>query len=182
MPGISRSKHCLLAVLIVIFTAGTGGAFAADGEENTPRKESGTSHEKAASPAKPKLDRSGRKRVGKASYYSKKFAGKKMADGARMKPHSDNAASKTLPLGTTARVTNLETGQSAVITIQDRGPHVKGRIVDLSPATAEKIGINRQDGVAKVEVAPVAVPQADGSIKPGAAAEEGKRGDATSNR
>ena len=117
-----------------------------------------------ASPAKPKLDYSGHKRFGKASFYAKKFAGKKMADGKRMDPHADNAASRTLPLGTRARVTNLETGQSALISIQDRGPYVKGRIVDLSPFTARKIGIDREKGVARVEVAPVVVPQPDGSV------------------
>lgn len=88
-----------------------------------------------------------------------------------MKPQGNNAASKTLPLGTTAKVTNVETGQSAVVTIQDRGPYVKGRIVDLSPATAQKIGIEREDGVATVEVAPIAVPLPDGSVKPGIASQ-----------
>ncbi|HSC62725.1 MAG TPA: septal ring lytic transglycosylase RlpA family protein [Caldimonas sp.] len=104
------------------------------------------------------LDRSGRKRIGVASVYARRFAGRKMADGTPMDPHDDNAASKTLPLGTEARVTNLETGKSATVTIQDRGPYVKGRIVDLSPATADKIGITPKDGVAKVEVTPLALP------------------------
>jgi rare lipoprotein A len=117
-----------------------------------------------------KLDRSGRKQVGKASYYSRKFTGRTMADGTPMDPKDDNAASKTLPLGTVAKVTNLETGQSATVTIQDRGPHVPGRIVDLSPATAEKIGITRKEGVAPVEVAPITVPLPDGGTKPGAGA------------
>lgn len=87
-----------------------------------------------------------------------------------MNPHGDNAASKTLPLGTTARVTNIATGQSAVVLIQDRGPYVKGRIVDLSPATARTIGITRDEGVAKVKVAPILVPLPGGGTKPGAAA------------
>jgi rare lipoprotein A len=117
-----------------------------------------------------KLDRSGKKQVGKASFYARKFAGRKMADGTPMNPKGDNAASKSLPLGTTAKVTNLETGQSAVVTIQDRGPYVPGRIVDLSPATAEQIGITRQQGVAPVEVAPIAVPLLDGRVKPGTGA------------
>jgi rare lipoprotein A len=125
-----------------------------------------------SSPAKAKPDLSGHKRVGEASFYSKKSAGRKMADGNTMKPHGDNAASKTLPLGTTAKVTNVETGQSAVVTIQDRGPYVKGRIVDLSPSTAQKIGIAREDGVAKVEVAPIAVPLPDGSIRTGVAGQQ----------
>jgi len=117
-----------------------------------------------------KLDHSGRKQVGKASFYARQFNGRKMADGTPMNPRDDNAASKTLPLGTKALVTNLETGQSAVVTIQDRGPYVDGRIVDLSPLTAEKIGLSREQGLAPVEVAPIAVPQPDGSMKPGAAA------------
>jgi rare lipoprotein A (peptidoglycan hydrolase) len=94
--------------------------------------------------------------VGKASIYSKKFAGRKMANGERMDPGQDNAAHRTLPLGSKARVTNLETGKSAIVTIEDRGPHIPGRIVDLSPATAEKIGLDRKDGVAHVELRPIA--------------------------
>jgi len=125
--------------------------------------------------AKPTLDLSGRKRLGKASFYARKFAGRKMADGTIMQPQSDNAASKTLPLGTTAKVTNLETGQSAVVTIRDRGLYIRGRIVDLSPSTAKEIGIDHKKGVAKVEVAPITVPLADGRIKLGAAATDDYR-------
>jgi rare lipoprotein A len=120
--------------------------------------------------ANPPLDRSGNKRLGKASYYARKFSGRKMADGTIMQPQSNNAASKTLPLGTTAIVTNLETGQSAVVTIRDRGPYIQGRIVDLSPSTAKEIGIDHKNGVAKVEVAPIIVPLGDGRVKLGAAA------------
>jgi rare lipoprotein A len=96
--------------------------------------------------------------VGKASIYSKRFAGKRMANGERMDPRSNNAASKTLPLGTRARVTNLETGRSAIVRIEDRGPHVPGRVVDLSPATAEQIGLTRRHGLARVEVQAVELP------------------------
>jgi len=117
-------------------------------------------------------DFSAKKRMGTASFYAKQFAGKTMADGAPMDPQGGNAASKTLPLGTTAKVTNLETGKSAIVTIQDRGPYVPGRIVDLSPATAREIGITPRKGVALVVVAPIAVPQPDGKIKLGAAARE----------
>lgn len=113
-------------------------------------------------------DLSGRKRVGVASYYARSFAGKQMANGAPMDPRGDNAASRTLPLGTTAKVTNLETGKSAVVRIEDRGPYVEGRIVDLSPATARKIGITRRKGISKVEVAPIVVPLPDGRIRLGA--------------
>lgn len=114
-----------------------------------------------------KLDRSGNKQVGEASIYSSKFANKRMADGNLMDPQGDNAASKTLPFGTRVRVTNLETGQSTEVTIQDRGPHVKGRIIDLPLAKAQEIGISIEDGVAQVEVAPIEVPQRNGSVKLG---------------
>ncbi|WBY01259.1 septal ring lytic transglycosylase RlpA family protein [Ramlibacter tataouinensis] len=117
-----------------------------------------------------RLDHSGRKQVGEASFYARKFAGRPMADGTPMDPHGDNAASRTLPLGTTATVTNLDTGQRAVVTIQDRGPFVEGRIVDLSPATARRIGLEPEEGVTTVEVAPIAVPQPDGSVRLGAGA------------
>jgi len=105
-----------------------------------------------------RIDRSGRPRVGIASYYANYFAGREMADGARMNPRGSNAASRTLPLGTVARVTNLTTRRSAVVTIEDRGPYVRGRIVDLSPHTARKIGITRRIGIARVRVTPLAVP------------------------
>lgn len=112
-----------------------------------------------------KLDRTGRTRVGKASFYAERYAGKTMADGTPMHLYSNNAASTTLPLGTTAKVTNLDTGRSTWVTIRDRGPYVKGRIIDLSPTTARQIGLSRRQGLAAVEVTPLTIPMADGSIK-----------------
>ncbi len=121
---------------------------------------------------KSRLDRSGEKRIGKASFYAELYAGHKMADGNPMNPRGENAASMTLPLGTTAKVTNLETGKSAIVKIQDRGPYVGGRLIDLSPGTAEIIGIDKRQGLARVAVTPIAVPLADGRIKHGAAADD----------
>ncbi|NML18673.1 septal ring lytic transglycosylase RlpA family protein [Azohydromonas sp. G-1-1-14] len=135
-----------------------------------PARSSPVQRRAAASGAR--LDFSGRRRVGEASYYAHKFAGRKMADGTRMRLNHHNAASKTLPLGTIAKVTNLKTGKSAVVKIQDRGPFVKGRIVDLSPATARQIGLTAREGVGPVAVTPIAVPLPDGSVKPGEAARE----------
>ncbi len=115
-------------------------------------------------------DHSGRKQAGKASFYAPSFQGKKMADGHRFSHSGKAAASKTLPLGTVAKVTNLETGKTAEVTVEDRGPYVDGRTIDLTKATAQQIGLDSRDGVAPVIVAPVAVPQPDGSVKPGAGA------------
>jgi rare lipoprotein A len=92
---------------------------------------------------------------GKASYY--RLPGRKTASGKTMKPHALTAASKTLPLGTKARVTNLETGKSVKVTVNDRGPYAKGRILDVSPKAAKVLGM-KQDGVAPVKVKPVAPP------------------------
>jgi rare lipoprotein A len=118
---------------------------------------------------KPVTDLSGRARTGIASFYADMFFGRKMADGKPMDPHGDNAASRTLPLGTRARVTNLQTGESALVTIQDRGPYVKGRIIDLTPVTARAIGITPKMGLAKVEVTPIYVPLPDGRVRWGEA-------------
>ena len=135
----------------------------------TPASTAAASQASARGAHHARLDRSGKPRKGKASYYGQKFYSKKMADGTSMNPQSDSAASKTLPLGTKARVTNLENGKNEVVEIRDRGPYVKDRIVDVSPKTADKLGL-KENGTAPVEVKPVEVPQADGSVKPGAGA------------
>lgn len=182
MPKISHFKR--LSACLMIWAVGSCAAELspdARAAKSTAARDAASSRQDS-SPAKVKPDLSGRKRVGKASFYAKKFAGKKMADGTKMDPHDDNAASKTLPLGTKAKVTNLETGQSADVTIQDRGPYVKGRIVDLSPSTAQKIGIDQDNGVAKVKVDPIAVPMPDGSVKPGVAAKDAKADRPTSGK
>jgi rare lipoprotein A len=165
--------HCVSVATILLISGielgATACTFHADGAMSVAPPDAESS-EKAAPAARPQPDLSGRSRAGIASFYASRFAGRTMADGNTMDPHGDNAASRTLPLGTTARVTNVQTGQSAVVTIQDRGPYVTGRIVDLSPTTAEKIGITQDSGVAKVRVAPIAVPLPDGSLRRGAAA------------
>ncbi|HYF42335.1 MAG TPA: septal ring lytic transglycosylase RlpA family protein [Ramlibacter sp.] len=164
MTQPQRSLRHFVLPALACMALGAGAAAAGQPDAKAAAK---ANHPAAAGH---QLDRSGKKQVGKASFYARKFEGRKMADGTPMDPRDDNAASKTLPLGTTAKVTNLETGQSAVVTIQDRGPYVPGRIVDLSPATAEKIGLDKEEGLAPVEVAPIAVPLPDGGVKPGAGA------------
>ncbi len=174
MPEITPPHRLAMFLMAWTVCAGAAGFTTHARAAGDVAPQDAAASQQATPRVKPKLDLSGAKRVGTASFYARKFAGRKMADGTRMDPHDDNAASKTLPLGTTAKVTNLETGQSAVVTIQDRGPYVKGRIVDLSPSTAQKIGITRDDGVAKVEVVPIALPLPDGSVKPGVAAQASK--------
>lgn len=92
---------------------------------------------------------------GKASYY--RAAGARTASGKPMRTHALTAASKTLPLGTKAKVVNAKTGKSVKVTVTDRGPYAKGRILDVSPKAAEALGM-KHDGVAEVKVKPVAPP------------------------
>ena len=92
---------------------------------------------------------------GEASYYHpQRVTGRQMANGDRFDPNSNAAASRTLPLGTVAEVTNLQNGESRRVVIEDRGPYARGRIIDLSPRTAEQLGM-REEGVAPGEVRPV---------------------------
>lgn len=161
-------KHLLVVVLAVC--GPLGGIATPTHADELPKPIVVAPHEDKT--AKSPADLSGHKRLGKASIYAKRFAGHKMADGAPMQVQGDNAASKTLPIGTTAKVTNVETGASAVVTIEDRGPYIKGRIVDVSPSTAEKIGIDSKKGVARVSVEPIEVPLPNGEIKAGVAAHD----------
>jgi rare lipoprotein A len=135
----------------------------------SPGAEIRHAQERVTGPATPDL--SARKRVGKASYYAHQFFGKPMADGARMNPRGNNAASRSLPLGTVAKVTDVATGKSAIVKIEDRGPYIKGRILDLSPSTARQIGITPRVGVANVVIEPIVVPLPGGRVKLGPAAQ-----------
>lgn len=117
----------------------------------------------------PALDHSGEPRRGKASYYGRQFFGRAMADGTPMDPEDNIAASRTLPLGTKALVTNLGNGKSVMVEIRDRGPYIAGRIVDVTPKAARQLGF-KKEGLALVEVTPLEVPMPDGSVKPGVAA------------
>lgn len=98
--------------------------------------------------------------TGTASYYGPEFAGRSTASGEPHDPRDITAASRTLPLGTKARVTHKETGRSVAVEVNDRGPHAKGRILDVSPKAAERLGM-KDDGVAPVEVQPLAAPKPD---------------------
>jgi rare lipoprotein A (peptidoglycan hydrolase) len=89
--------------------------------------------------------------VGTASWYGPGFHGRATASGETFNQHALTAAHRTLPLGTEATVTNLATGQSVQVKINDRGPYVPGRHLDLSQAAAKKIGLTRK-GVAKVKI------------------------------
>ena len=92
-------------------------------------------------------------------YYARSRPG---ADGVRYETSAPTAAHKTLPLGSTVRVTNLQTGQSTLVRITDRGPFVPGRILDMSEVAAKEIGLYRP-GVVKVRIEAFTHPGADPS-------------------
>lgn len=89
--------------------------------------------------------------TGKASYYADKFNGRKTASGEVFRNGKKTAAHKTLPFGTQVKVTNLRNGRSVKVRINDRGPFVAGRNIDLSKKAARKIGMV-QEGVGNVKL------------------------------
>ncbi|WP_279296586.1 septal ring lytic transglycosylase RlpA family protein [Paraflavisolibacter caeni] len=89
--------------------------------------------------------------TGKASFYADKFNGRKTANGEIFSNSELTAAHKTLPFGTRVKVTNLNNGKSVKVRINDRGPYVAGRMIDLSKAAAKKIEIVNA-GVGNVKI------------------------------
>ncbi|EAU56203.1 septal ring lytic transglycosylase RlpA family protein [Mariprofundus ferrooxydans] len=90
-------------------------------------------------------------KTGIASWYGKDFHGKRTANGERYDMHALSAAHKTLPLPTLVRVTNLDNGRAVIVRVNDRGPFVKERLIDLSYAAAKELGYANQ-GTAHVRV------------------------------
>lgn len=87
--------------------------------------------------------------VGEASWYGREYHGRLTASGERFNMKKMTAAHRTLPFDTRVRVTDLKTGRSVVVRINDRGPFVKGRVIDLSWKAARRLGI-LEKGVATV--------------------------------
>ncbi len=88
---------------------------------------------------------------GISSWYGPNFHGKQTSNGERYNMYRKTAAHKTWPMDTMVRVTNLENGKSTVVRINDRGPFVKGRIIDCSYAAGKKLGLDKS-GIAKVRL------------------------------
>lgn len=91
------------------------------------------------------------KQVGRASWYGRRFAGRRTASGDRFDVNAMTAAHKTLPLASYVRVTNMTNHKEVVVKINDRGPYVRGRVIDLSYAAAKLIGLQHL-GTARVQI------------------------------
>ena len=98
---------------------------------------------------------------GLASFYAKKFAGRRTASGEVFDPQAMTMAHPSWPFGTAVRVTHVHSGRSVVVRVNDRGPHVRQRIADLSPAAAKALGMMRE-GISRVRLVvlpPAAAPR-----------------------
>ncbi len=93
----------------------------------------------------------GLQQIGIASYYGPQWNGRTTANGERLNLSALTAAHKTLPFNTLVRVTDLDTGKSIVVRVNDRGPYVRGRIIDLTDGAAARLGILHK-GIARVKL------------------------------
>ncbi len=93
----------------------------------------------------------GKAEFGKASYYAMKYQSRKTASGERLNQYSFTASHRTLPFGTRVKVTNVKNNKSIKVTINDRGPFVKGRVIDLTRSAFSSIG-NLKSGLINVKV------------------------------
>jgi len=128
------------AVILAAATLALGCASGSSVEAEDPRDHLVNSH---SSPAKSQTGPGGKRHAlrGEASWYGGKFHGQQTASGEMYDMHEFTAAHKTLPFHTIVRVTDLRTRKSVVVRINDRGPYVDGRIIDLSKAAAKDIGL-----------------------------------------
>lgn len=102
-------------------------------------------------PSESRSDLIGQKEQGVASFYAMKYQFRQTANGERFNQLAKTAAHKTLPFGTRVRVTNLSNGKSVVVRINDRGPFIEGRIIDLSRSAFSAIG-DIDSGLVNVEI------------------------------
>ena len=136
--------HGITVVALSLFAATGLADPTADGTTPTKHeKPAGKRHTKGTPPTADNQH-------GNASFYARHFSGRKTASGARYDPGALTAAHRTLPMGTQVKVTNPKNDQSVVVTVNDRGPVPKDRMIDVSSAAASKLGMTKS-GVTPVE-------------------------------
>ncbi len=141
-----------LAVLLSVASLGAGAASGPNSSEAaTVTKPTVV---KAVSRQSAKVTKNSPYEVGTASWYGEYFQGKETASGEPFDMQALTAAHPTLPLGSFVRVTNLRNGRAVVVRINDRGPVVEGRIIDVSYNTARVLGFEGR-GLQKVRLDPV---------------------------
>lgn len=136
LPGCSSEKSTSRQTTHRVVSGGKTASQTTK-RQPAPAKQQGRQTSKAGSQTKPQ----GKVEKGQASYYADKFQGRSTASGEKYDKRKFTGAHRTLPFGTVVRVTNTATGQSVDIRINDRGPFKAGRVVDVSRAAAEKLGM-----------------------------------------
>ena len=140
----------------------TGCATARTGPMTTTTPPTRASLPAPSTPRPPAARPSAFEHTGEASWYGRQHHGKRTASGETYDMHKLTAAHRTLPLGTRVRVTNLDNGRVVDVRINDRGPFVSGRVLDLSYAAAQRLGAVG-DGVVPVGFTVLAVSTSDDS-------------------
>ena len=138
----SPARWLIIAIGFVVATA-MFGCSTRPAPENLPPPSPAPTASYSPPPSRGKLE--------VASWYGPGFVGHLTSDGEAFNPNELTAASKTLPIGSRIRVTNTGNGRSVVVRINDRGPYVRGRSLDLSRGAAERIGLTKE-GVCRVRV------------------------------
>jgi rare lipoprotein A len=149
MLGLNR-KHWIVALLVTADLALLGGGIAY-------RDNLATLKDQADQVASDGL-------AGIASWYGDHWQGRKTASGTRFDVKKLTAAHRTLPFNTRVRVTNLDNGKSVIVLVNDRGPYVDGRVIDLSTAAARRLGMVKKGLVpVRIEIVPppAATPKAE---------------------
>ncbi len=147
-------RKTLVIVCCLILAAGCASRKAPTGRPDASRPASRPSQKPYSVDGKryePLASHEGFVQQGVASWYGKDFHGKRTSNGEVYDMHAMTAAHKTLPLGVYVQVRNMDNGHEAVVRVNDRGPFVKGRIIDLSYAAAKKLGVDAA-GTARVRI------------------------------
>jgi rare lipoprotein A (peptidoglycan hydrolase) len=147
---LGKWLSCALLITL-IGTLAISGCNSKNSEENSGGHGKITQQEKGSTTSKPV-----HKEVGEASWYGPGFQGQETANGETFDQKDMTAAHPSLPMGTKAKVTNLENDKKVEVRINDRGPYVGGRVIDLSSAAAKKIDM-KEDGTTQVKIETKAV-------------------------
>jgi rare lipoprotein A len=143
-------RRVLTQSMLVLFLASSLGA--------APGQQSSNKAKQSPAPSKKVLKKEKPYQVGTASWYGKDFHGRETASGEPYDMFRFTAAHMSLPLGTWVRVTNVRNGKSVIVRVNDRGPVVPGRIIDLSYGAAQILGF-RARGTARVQLDVVQLPE-----------------------
>jgi len=155
----SRIAHGLALLFCVAGLGATQGNSGSDHARSSPTQY------KPVSATKSKSSKAKPYQVGPASWYGSYFEGKETASGEPYNMYDLTAAHHTLPLGTYVKVTNLRNGRAVVVRVNDRGPVVDGRIIDLSYGAAQTIGMKNR-GIQRVRLDVVNSPETVALLNP----------------